>query len=278
MKEIEDYVASAEFLPPSFHLLPRLLLLLDDLQASSGALAELIRVDPGLTADILRVCNSAAYAGYRVQSVQDAILRLGFSEVHRIVMTVIASPILKNPQKTYARREADLWSHSLAASTASQWLSDYANTECEIAFTGAILHDIGKVVITNAVPEKASAAASLSSEKYIPLYQAERSLMNIDHAEVGARLLEKWGFPQPICMAVRHHHAPADAENDRRLASCLCLSNVLAYRIEDAPVLPEYVMFPDSAALADLKLSQPEFEALADDAREQFATVQKRFR
>ena len=278
VKKIEDFIANADFLPPAFQLLPRLLLLLEDVEANADALADLIRVDPGLTADVLRVCNSATYGlTYRAENIQQAILRIGFREVHRILMSVIMSPALKNPQKTYSPAQSDLWNHSLAAAVASQSIAASAGIDTDLAFTSALLHDIGKVVLSHAVPNETSSAIAAAAEKNQPLYKAERALLKTDHASVGARLLERWGFPRNISTAVRFHHEPENAKEEVRLASCICLANVLAYRIEDPPAFPEYVLFPNAFALNELGFTQPSLEVLVHEARVQFSTAQKSF-
>ena len=278
MKKIEDFIANAEFLPPAFQLLPRLLLLLEDVEANADALADLIRVDPGLTADVLRVCNSATYGlTYRAENIQQAILRIGFREVHRILMSVIMSPALKNPQNTYSAPQTDLWNHSLAAAVASQSIAGTAGIDVDLAFTAALLHDIGKVVLSHAVPQEVSSAMTMATEKNLPIYKAERAVLKTDHAAVGARLLERWGFPRNISTAVRFHHEPENAKEEVRLASCVCLANVLAYRMEDPAAFPEYVVFPNAHALQELGFTQPSLEVLVHEARVQFSNAQKSF-
>lgn len=276
MKRIDEFLARADFLPPAFQLLPRLLLLLDDVEANADALADLIRVDPGLTADILRVCNSAAYGlQYPVDNIQQALLRIGFKEVHRIIMSVITSPVLKVPEATYSNGKTDLWSHSLAAAFASQTLCVGSGIDTDLTFTAALLHDIGKVVLNQAVPSEAAAAQTKSTETSEPLYLCERALLKTDHAAVGARLLDRWGFPRNLTDAVRHHHEPAAAREDVKLASCVCLSNILAYHIENVIARPQHVLFPDAAALEELGLTQPAFESLAGEARVNFEAARK---
>ena len=278
MKKIEDFIANADFLPPAFQLLPRLLLLLEDVETNADALADLIRVDPGLTADVLRVCNSAAYGlTYRAESIQQAILRLGFREVHRIMMSVIMSPALKNPQSAYSTPQPDLWNHSLAAAVASQSIASTAGIDSDLAFTAALLHDIGKVVLAHAVPQEAATAMTQATEKHQPLYLAERAVLKTDHAAAGAKLLERWGFPRNITAAVRFHHEPEAAKAEMHLASVVCLANVLAYRMEDPPAFPEYVIFPNARALQELGFTQPSLEVLVHEARVQFANAQKTF-
>lgn len=278
MKQINEFIASADFLPPAFQLLPRLLLLLEDVETNAEAIADLIRVDPGLTADILRVCNSAAYGlQYPVDNIQQAIVRIGFKEVHRIIMSVIASPALKHPESTYAGERGDLWSHSLAAAFSSQAICAGSGIDPDLSFTAALLHDIGKVVLARAVPAQTALAHKNSTERNEPLYLSERAVLKTDHAAVGARLLDRWGFPKNMVAAVRHHHDPAAAKEDIRLASCICLSNVLAYHVLNELARPAYVLFPDSDALDELGLTQPALEALAPEARANFEAARNSF-
>jgi putative nucleotidyltransferase with HDIG domain len=279
LKVINDFIANAEFLPPSFHLLPRLLLLLEDIESNADALANLIRVDPGLTADILRICNSAAHASaYPAESIQEAILRLGFREVHRVVMAVIASPLLHDPHVAYPEGEPDLWNHSLAAATASQFLAGKAGIDVEIAFTAALLHDIGKIVLSKVNPAEFSSSVALAAERRIPLYEVERSKFKTDHARVGAQLLERWGFPKSIRNAIQFHHEPSPNSAAFPLAACVYLSNVLAYRVTNVSVLPQYVLGPDARVLKEFHLTQPELEALVPDAQEEFLKLAEQFR
>ena len=192
-------------------------------------------------------------------------------------MGVIASPVLHDPQNAYALKGADLWNHSLAAAVASEFIAAPAGIDTDLAFTAALVHDIGKVVLSHAVPKQAAEAHAAATERNQPLHLTERAILKTDHAAVGARLLDRWGFPKSISAAVKFHHEPGLAKNEIRLASCVCLSNVLAYRIENALVLPEYVLFPEVSALKELNLTQPELEALVPEATDRFAAAQQRY-
>src|SRR5690349_9443666 len=87
--DVDALIASFSFLPPAFELLPRLLLLLDDADANCEDFAEMIRIDPGLTANVLRISQSALYGGaQRIGSLPEAIMRLGVREVYRLVMEI----------------------------------------------------------------------------------------------------------------------------------------------------------------------------------------------
>src|SRR4051794_35345718 len=86
-KKLARTAAELAVLPPSFEMIPRLLLLLDDENTDSEALATTIRVAPGLTADILHVSNTAALGGVRpIETLEEAVVRLGLRELYRVVM------------------------------------------------------------------------------------------------------------------------------------------------------------------------------------------------
>src|SRR5687768_3794825 len=146
------------FLPPSFELIPRLLLHLDNAQgADAEELAAVVRADTALSADVLRIANSVYFSGgYRVETVRDAILRMGLREVYRIVMRVVASPVFQASQKTSMPR-VELWKHSFAAAVAAHLLAGRAGEDPEVAFTTALLHDLGKLVLAQAHGRKYTA-------------------------------------------------------------------------------------------------------------------------
>src|SRR4051812_35941180 len=174
-KDLPRLIRETEFLPPAFQIVPKLLLLLDDPEANSEQLAELIRVDPGLTAEVLRVCNSAFYTGeYRAETLNEGVMRIGLREVYRIVMKVIASPVLGEPQKGYGREQGNLWNHSLATATAAEIFSRGKGDHPEVAFTAALLHDIGKLVVNQALDGDYSRLIKEAKEKQQPLSIIEK--------------------------------------------------------------------------------------------------------
>ena len=172
------------------------------------ALADLIRVDAGLTADILRVANSAYYArGNRVGSLLEAANRIGFREIYRTVVDILASPILAADQAGLAR--LDLWRHSLASALAGKLLAENTGIGDEdIAFTAALLHDIGKIAFGHAFGHEYEALIEKSRTSGTAAATLERAAFDTDHAEVGATLLRRWNFPDRITTGIMFHHIP----------------------------------------------------------------------
>src|SRR5690349_8335015 len=116
---IDAVIANADFLPAAFELIPRLLVLLDDTEINCEDVAEVIRVDPGLTADVLRISNSAFLGGReRVDRISEAIVRVGFREIFRLVLTVVTAPVFTS-QEAFRLQKIDLWKHSLSTAVAT---------------------------------------------------------------------------------------------------------------------------------------------------------------
>ncbi|MDB6039631.1 MAG: putative signal transduction protein [Verrucomicrobiales bacterium] len=219
--DLNKFDSETPFLPPGFEIIGRLLVLLDDdADGSSEALAAVIRIDAGLTADVLRISNSAAHAAAsRTETLLDAITRIGLREIYRIVTKIVTSPILSSVQQTASGR-IDLWNHSLAAAEAAQFLARNTGDDPEIAFTAALLHDLGKVMLAGSIGKEYLALLDSCKKENQFFWEAEKQIFRIDHTDVGARLLQRWNFSPRIASAVRYHHNPASChDSHRRLAA-----------------------------------------------------------
>lgn len=250
-RPFESLIAATQFLPPAFELIPRLLLLLDDPEADSEELAQLIRTDPGLTANVLRIANSACLGGVRrTESAAEAISRIGLREVYRALMQVITSPALKG-QEVFGMQRVDLWRHSLATAVAAETLARHLTDEDhEVAFTAGLLHDLGKALFSRTGARDYSQLLQFCAMRNDPVCEVEREAFGVDHAAIGAELLRAWKFPDRIAAAVAAHHAPLEAaDGDERLASLVYAGNILAYRLGEGNGYPVYAIEADAAAL-----------------------------
>lgn len=277
--QVQKFITEASFLPPAFEIIPKLLLLLDDPEGNSEALADLIHIDPGLTANVLQISNSAVHAGAaRTETLNQAIMRLGLREIYRMVMKIVASPLLTSTQQPGLAR-LDLWQHSLATAVAAQILATEKGDDPEIAYTSALLHDVGKLVMAQALGKSYVEAVERSSQEKNVLFELERAEFKIDHAQAGGRLLKRWNFPPSVIGAVTHHHSPTSAPKPQaRLAATLYAANILAYRIGRGYGFPLYAADPDPAALRLLDLEVRQLQELQEDVRGHLDQEQARLR
>jgi HD-like signal output (HDOD) protein len=200
---------------PSLSL--RILSLVAAPEPDVGELSRLVSADPALTAGVLQVANSAAYRGLmEVETVRDAIVRLGFDEVARVAGALSArslfNPRMRAEIARYRASFAALYHRALTVANAAAWEAmQVRGGRADRAFLGGMLHDVGKSVALRSV-----AALSLEKRLQVPTGgPALDRLLDRVHLEVGAESHQEWGLPQYLTViAVRHHdrEIPSDAE------------------------------------------------------------------
>jgi putative nucleotidyltransferase with HDIG domain len=225
---LDTIMAKVKTLPGMQGNAAKLLDMLQDATVSAAQVEAQLRLDPGLTANLLRMANSA-YFGFagRIGSVRQAIVLLGSRRLMQLVVASCLGTVMGRGVQGYDLSPGQLWRHSIAVSVAAEALVRMlALPEAQEVFTAALLHDVGKIVLGRHVQEdlsniEASAGAGVS------FHLAERHVLGTDHAEVGARILTTWHLPEPIVDAVRWHHAPDDAERSSMLIDAVHVANVL---------------------------------------------------
>jgi putative nucleotidyltransferase with HDIG domain len=237
-------VARAKNLPRISPAGLKLVELLDQPEDGTGEAMELIRSDPHLTAKLLRVCNSSALAlAQPVSSIDQAVLLLGYNQVLSYVLSLAFGGSMTAALPGYGLHANDLWLHSFMAATAAQNTvnqSLYLGIEPSVAFTAGLLHDIGKLVMAEALtPEAQSAIHRHRSGEGLGSIEAEREVLGTDHAEVGACLLHIWRLPDWIVEAVANHHQPA-LEPSPQLSAIAHLANRIAHLAEQTPDAEAY--------------------------------------
>lgn len=188
----------------------RLLDLLDEPDTAAGDLVEVIEVDPGLTANLLKLCNSAYYGVAReVGSVREALVMLGNRTVVTLAFAASMGRLLQAPVSGYRLPRGQLWRHCLAVGLVAARLApaDADTAERHRHFTGGLVHDLGKLVLDR--PLRDSLEQLPAELDYSSLVVRERDLLGFDHATAGAALAEAWNFPPSLVRVIGGHHCPA---------------------------------------------------------------------
>jgi putative nucleotidyltransferase with HDIG domain len=206
----------------------KLLTLLKDENTSNAQIEQILRYEPGLTANILKLTNSAFFGlPKQIGSIRQAILMIGWKKLIQIVLASCVSAIIDKPVQGYDLSPGDLWRHSIAVSVASETLVKELNlTVSEEVFTAALLHDVGKMVLGRYVKDDIAVIDGESMQD-VPFEQVERSIFGIDHAEIGANILRRWSFPPSMITAVRWHHDPDGAPQTSLLIDVVHVADVL---------------------------------------------------
>jgi putative nucleotidyltransferase with HDIG domain len=229
MQELDSYIDRVSHLPPAPKILPQLLALLNRYDIEASQVVDLMMYDPALTAAALRVCNSAYFAAAPASDLSEAVARLGFDRIYRLVAAVSGSQLLSPAQKGYGIDEGELWQHSVTSAVAAQLIAEKLGEDRSLVFTCALLHDIGKVILARALESVYAKIVEDVVKNQQALIEAEKKLLGVQHAEIGARLLARWKFPANIVSAVCYHHDPAAAGEHQRLAAFVYLGNLVAY-------------------------------------------------
>jgi putative nucleotidyltransferase with HDIG domain len=206
----------------------KMLKMLEDPATTVDEIEDVLRHDPGLTGNVLRLANSA-YFGIpsKVASTRQAVLLLGLKKLIQLVIASCVNAVMDKPVPGYNLPPGDLWRHSIAVSIASEALvRDKKNLEAEDIFTPALLHDIGKLILGHFVKEEQESIEKIA-ETGVPYVVAENMVLGTDHAEVGARILTQWSFPREVIDAVRWHHNPDFIQRPDPSVDIVYLANVL---------------------------------------------------
>jgi putative nucleotidyltransferase with HDIG domain len=232
MQELDDYINKCKQLPPAPKVLPLLLKRLSQPNLDSDGIVQLVALDPALTASALLVCNSAYFgSATSVGDLREAVTRLGFQNLYRIVAAVSGARALGPAQKGYGIEEGELWRHSVTTAVAAQLVAKDLGADENLAFTAGLLHDIGKIVLAQTLEHIYTDLVAETERNQSALLESEKKLLGVQHAEVGGRLLARWNFPADLVAAVWFHHHPGAASPHQRLASLVYLGNMIAYFI-----------------------------------------------
>jgi len=142
----------------------------------------------------------------------------------------------------------------VTAAVAAQLIAQHNEDDESLAFTAALLHDLGKIVLAGALEHIYAELVENSQCQQAALIETEKRLLGVQHAEIGGRLLARWKFPENIVTAVSFHHEPTGASPHQRLAAYVYLGNMIAYFMGYGCGQQAFALRGRAEALAILKL------------------------
>ena len=221
--------------------------LLAEKDVSLDEIEGILRNDPGLSANVLRLANSAFFGVPRkVSSLKHAVMLLGVKRFAQIAVSASISKTMDKAVEGYDLAPGALWLHSIAVSNVAETLAQFKKfEETNDVFTPALLHDMGKLVLGKFLKEESQKIKSLV-EGGVPLDIAENMVLGTDHAEVGALILHRWSFPNELVEAVRWHHNPERLKNSNLQPEIVYLSNLLCQSIGKSDLPDGQIIMPSS--------------------------------
>ncbi|HZJ84162.1 MAG TPA: HDOD domain-containing protein [Syntrophomonadaceae bacterium] len=226
---LEQVVAAVDDIPALPHVVIQVMELTEDPNSTAQDINDVLGQDQAMTARVLKLANSAFY-GFprRIATVTDAIVLLGFKTIKSIVMAASVSDILVKEMKGYALEPGELWEHSQSVAMAARHIARKTKYfKLDLAYTAGLLHDIGKVVLNNAMKESYQKVINTVIENNVPFLEAELEILGFSHAEVGAKVAEKWNLPSDLVDAIHYHHNPQDAKENKKLTSLIHIADTI---------------------------------------------------
>lgn len=221
----EQVVQRAALLPAFPAVVKDVLRTLDDEAASLSSLTDLISKDPVITARVFSFANAAAAAGRgrrEVRDIQVALSLIGMAKLREIVLTVSIAEFSR-----VCRMDRNFWRHSVAVGVATQELARVGQFSADIALVCGLLHDIGALWMARCQPlEFQMVRNSMGADPNLDIIAAERRHFGVDHCWIGAVLARAWELPEPLILAVAHHHDPEPPLD--KLAAATHVGEVLA--------------------------------------------------
>ncbi|TGK33816.1 HDOD domain-containing protein [Leptospira gomenensis] len=176
-------------------------------------LAKEISNDPGLTTEVIKLSNSAYYrAAKPIKTVQESLMTLGTKTVKDIILLTAAKGILKKDLKGYQLDGDDNWIHSLTVAELSKRICEQKKLKIgsDLAFTGGLLHNIGKVILADFFPSVLVILREELKQQTVAFSELEKKHFGYTHQEAGAKLLEKWNFPKELVHVAAKYDRPEE--------------------------------------------------------------------
>lgn len=205
--EYTDLLAKLKDIPTLPLVAVRVNELINDPDSSSADIAQVLKKDQVLTAKVLRLANSGYYAiPGGVTDVQRALAFLGFNTIAQLVLSIsVFSMFSKLGGEELSM--LDFWKHALATGVCAEVLAKrLKHPRPEEAFTCGLLHDIGKLVLHEIDPERLEAIIRTAKGRKCSFSEVEKEWDLPGHSYLGEVIAAKWGLPQVIRLAIRHHH------------------------------------------------------------------------
>jgi len=241
-------------------------------------IADLVGMDPNLTARLLRIANSSFYSFSRkIDTISRAVTVVGTAELYQLVLSVSAVKTFTGIPNELVKMET-FWRHSVYTGLLARALAIRANVlHPERLFVSGLMHDIGSLVLYHQRPDTMRDILLVAEGDEEVLYQAELESFKFSHASLAGYLMEQWQLPEELAEAVTWHHQPERAEKARIEAHILYLANQLVNESEQGNFMgsPRVDIQITQAVLDVVGLQEDELFFAFEEAAEQFpATIQ----
>ncbi len=264
----------ARKLPPAAQILAGIVELLHDVNTDLDQIADEIRLDAALSSRVIRISNSVVYGGAgNVSTVEEAVGRVGFAEIVRLVGTATVNRIVDQELRCYHVAIDPLREALLMHGLASEALAEQVGLSRNTAYVGGLLRGIGTMVLDRYAGDKLGAHQTYDPAEFSTYREWEVARFGITSTRVTTMALDEWRFPDEIVSAIELHlEPPVEGGETERLANVINLGGTLAMNHGHAMPgeVPFWVLTPEKLAIVGI--DEEQFRDVAVRANELFET------
>lgn len=205
--------------------------ILNDRNANFSHISHIIKRDPALIADLLKIANSAFYMlPKKVNSIEEAVRLIGFKGVRNLIISYATQKILMNRYNLGVIKE--IMDHSYEVAYYGYEIAKKLKlfNIIDDIYLGCILHDFGKIIVNSLRPGILDKIQEIAFRKGISSNIIENLTSGYNHSLIGGELAKKWNFPDNLVESIMYHHIPVEAsDNYRDFVYLVYLANILYY-------------------------------------------------
>lgn len=208
----------------------RIIKMVEDPKSSAQQLHKIVSHDPALVTRILKIVNSAFYGlPGQIGSIERAIVLIGLNGIKNIAVAASLGQLFRGASLCDGFTPKDLWTHCIAVGVASRDLAKNLKLDLpDEAFLAGLIHDMGILVSLQLHPEKLREVCKAAKEGVGSFCELERTIIGIDHQQLGMALAEQWKFPRACQLVAGYHHQPhALADHSRYLVSIVHVADTI---------------------------------------------------
>ena len=282
-KKIEimtNYVADLMAFP---FTVAKVLQLAESEKSAASDLAKVIQTDPVISAQLLKISNSVLFASLnrRIGSVKDAIIRVGFRETKRLVMSMTVMKLISSSNRNLGFDRTDFWYHSLVCGILSERLAKQMGTvNTEEAFLAGILHDFGILLLDEFFPTIFSKVLEETANNSRQFIISEKALLGVTHNEIIAELFAKWKLPESVTDGIIHQYQFHEYKDNldtpsKKISLCVGLADILAKTVSLGRECDQYVVPVENWVFEQVRMPAGFTKSMLEDLANQMTLYQE---
>ena len=229
MDEINDSIQTLQPIP---QVALKILRLINQDNYNIALLSEEIRQDQTLSALTLKLCNSAFFnKRKKIETMDHALVYLGQKALVKIIISSALNTFFHQTGKGYSLCKGGLYHHAVGTAIIAEKIAEKTGkAEMSLAYTGGLLHDIGKVVLDQFIHDSLPLFYRQLIEEGKNSLEAEKNILGIDHCDAGSALAQKWLFPESLKEIIKYHHMPEKAVQYKNIVHIIYLADLVMSR------------------------------------------------